>query len=123
MLTPSISVAAQAADDESLLTLYRRFAYARNTNPAMADGHPEYDQKTGDNSVIMGWYMHANDNSGKTCLVLHNISGETQSVQRWDGDNVSEATILAASDPIRFSTENGNWVIMPPYSSVVFALN
>ena len=123
MLKPSISVAAQAADDESLLTLYRRFAYARNTNPAMADGHPEYDQKTGDNSVIMGWYMHANDNSGKTCLVLHNISGETQSVLRWDGDNVSDATILAASDPIRFSTENGNWVIMPPYSSVVFALN
>lgn len=123
MLTPSISVAAQAADDESLLTLYRRFAYARNTNPAMADGHPEYDQKTDDNSVIMGWYMHANDNSGKTCLVLHNISGETQSVQRWDGDNVSDATILVASDPIRFSTENGKWVIMPPYSSVVFALN
>ena len=123
MLTPSISVAAQADDAESLLTLYRRFAYARNTNPAMADGHPEYDQKTGENGVIMGWYMHANDNSGKTCLVLHNISGETQSVQRWDGDNVSDDTILAASDPIRFSRENGNWVIMPPYSSVVFALN
>ena len=123
MLTPSISVATQAADDESLLTLYRRFAYARNTNPAMADGHPEYDDKTGDNNVIMGWYMHANDNSGKTCLVLHNISGYTQTVQRWDGDNVSDATILVASDPISVSTNNGKWVTMPPYSSVVFALN
>ena len=88
----------------------------------MADGSPEYDSKTGENNVIMGWYMHANDNSGKVCLVLHNISGETQSVQR-NGDNVSDATILAASDPIRFSSENGTWVIMPPYSSVVFALN
>ena len=123
MLTPSISVAAQAVDDESLLTLYRRFAYARNTNPALADGNPEYDNKTGENNVIMGWYMHANDNSGKVCLVLHNISGYTQSVQRWDGENVNDATILAASDPIRFSYENGTWVIMPPYSSVVFALN
>lgn len=123
MLTPSISVAAQAADDDSLLKLYRRFAYARNTNPAMADGNPEYDNKTADNSVIMGWYMHANDNSGKTCLVLHNISGSTQTVQRWDGDNVSESTILVATDPVRVSTDNGKWVTMPPYSSVVFALN
>ena len=120
MLTPSISVAAQAADEESLLTLYRRFAYARNTNAALADGHPEYDNKTGENNAIMGWYMHANDNSGKTCLVLHNISGSTQTVQRWDGDNVGYDTILVASDPVSISGQN---VTMPPYSSVVFALN
>lgn len=123
MLTPSISVATQAVDDESLLTLYRRFAYARNTNAALADGHPEYDNKTADNNAIMGWYMHANDNSGKTCLVLHNISGNTQTVQRWDGDNVSDSTILVASDPVSVSTEDGKFVTMPPYSSVVFALN
>ena len=122
MLTPAISVATQAADDESLLMLYRRFAYARNTNAAMADGNPEYDNKTGENGAIMAWYMHQNGGS-KTCLVMHNISGSTQSVQRWDGDNVSDATILVASDPISFSNENGKWVIMPPYSSVVFALD
>jgi len=60
--------------------------------------------------------------TGKTCLVMHNISGSTKTVQRWDGDNVSNATILVSSDPIRVSTEGGKFVTMPPYSSVVFAL-
>ena len=122
MLTPERSVVSQAADDESLLTLYRRFAYARNTNPAMANAWIEADSKTADNTSVMAWYMHE-VNGSKTCLVMHNISNTTQSVQRWDGDNVSDATILVASDPIQFSNENGKWVIMPPYSSVVFALN
>ena len=128
MLTPAISVASQATDSESILTLYRRFAYARNTNPAMANGHPEYDNKTGRSDMeycenrneIMAWYMHENGEGTHTCLVMHNISGSEQTVWRWDGDNVSEETILVASDPIRF---NGKQVIMPPYSSVVFALN
>ena len=131
MLTSSMSVASQAADSESLLMLYRRFAYARNTNPAMANGYPEYDNKTGsdqencsNNSAIMAWYMHENYDgssfSGKTCLVMHNISAYTQTVTRWDGDNVSQNTILVASDPIQV---NGKDVTMPPYSSVVFALN
>lgn len=130
MLTPAISVQSQAADSESLLTLYRRFAYARNTNIVMAQGEPEYDNKTGsdnefcsNNSNIMAWYMHEKGvdwKDGHTCLVMHNISGSEQTVWRWDGDNVSEETILVASDPIRF---NGKQVIMPPYSSVVFALN
>ena len=117
MLTPAISVETQAADKESLLTLYRRFAYARNTNPALADGSPEYDGKTGDNACVMGWYMHQNGGD-KVCLVLHNISGGTQTVERWDGENLS--TILVASDPVSVS---GKYVTMPPYSSVVFALN
>ena len=56
-------------------------------------------------------------------IVMHNISGSTQTIQRWDGDNVSDATILVASDPISVSTEGGKFVTMPPYSSVVFALN
>ena len=123
MLTPSISVASQAADEESLLTLYRRFAYARNTNPAMADGYPEYDNKTADNANIMAWYMHQQSGGDKVCLVMHNISRYTQTVQRWDGDNVSNSTILVASDPISISTDGGKFVTMPPYSSVVFALN
>jgi len=133
MLTPSISVEAQDDDAESLLTLYRRFAYARNTNAALADGEPEFDDKTGNDSKeycsndpdIMAWYMHEKGvdwATGKTCLVMHNISGSTKTVQRWDGDNVSNATILESSDPIRVSTEGGKFVTMPPYSSVVFAL-
>lgn len=117
MLTPSISVESQAADSESLLTLYRRFAYARNTNAAMAYGVPFYDDKTTVNSGIMSWKMHTEDDS-KWCLVMHNISGSTQTIERYDGEDLSH--ILVASDPISVSGRN---VTMPPYSSVVFALN
>lgn len=116
MLTPGISVESQASDKGSLLTLYRRFAYARNTNAAMADGAPEYDQKTTDS--VLSWYMHANDGSGKVCLVMHNITRYSQTVERWEGENLSK--ILAASDPVSVS---GQMVTLPPYCSVVFALN
>ena len=122
MLTPSISVEAQAVDDESLLTLYRRFAYARNTNPALASAWIEADEKTSGNSSVMGWYMHQ-VGGDKVCLVLHNISSSSQTVQRWDGENVSNNNVLVATDPVSVSTENGKWVTLPPYTSVVFALN
>lgn len=38
MLTPAISVEAQADDDGSLLNLYRTFARLRNTYPVLAQG-------------------------------------------------------------------------------------
>ena len=113
-----MSVAAQAANSESLLTLYRRFAYARNTNPALANAWIESDSKTSGNNAVMGWYMHQ-VGGDKVCLVLHNISGSSQTVAR-DGDNVGYDTILVASDPVSISGQN---VTLPPYSSVVFALN
>jgi hypothetical protein len=49
---------------------------------------------------------------------MHNITGDTQTVERWDGDNLSN--LLVASSRI---TVSGNNVTMPPYSSVVFAIN
>ena len=126
MLSPSISVASQAANDESLLMLYRRFAYARNTNPALANGWIEADNKTNTNNEgcsyndgILAWYMHE-IGGDKVCLVMHNITGETQFIQRWDGDNVSNNNILVASDPVWV---RGKEVQLPPYGSVVFALN
>ena len=118
MLQAPIDVESQTADESSLLNLYRRFTYARNINPALADGHPEYDSKTDGNSAVSCWYLHANDNSGKSVLVMHNLTGSTQSVERWEGDNLSN--VLVASHHM---TLNGHTVIMPPYSSIVFALN
>ena len=116
MLSAGISVESQEQDASSLLMLYRRFAYARNTNPAMADGFPKADEKN--TASVISWYMEANDGSGKVCLVMHNITGQSQTVGRWDGENLS--SILVASDKI---TVSGTNVTMPPYSSVVFALN
>ncbi|MBR6347147.1 MAG: hypothetical protein IKR69_07145 [Bacteroidales bacterium] len=49
MLTASISVERQSADETSLLSLYRNFAAARNTHPALANGEPEVDEITQNN--------------------------------------------------------------------------
>ena len=118
MLKAPIDVESQEANPSSILQLYRRFAYARNVNPALADGEPEYDSKTDGNTAVLCWYMHARDGSGKQCLVMHNITRESQTVERWEGDNLSH--ILVASDKV---TVSGHNVTLAPYSSVVFALN
>lgn len=118
MLKAPIDVESQEADAGSLLNLYRRFAYARNINPALADGYPEYDSKTDGNTAVLCWYLHANDGSDKCCLVMHNITRETQTVERWDGENLSH--LLVASDKV---TVSGNKVTLAPYTSVVFAIN
>ena len=120
MLKPSISVESQAADDTSLLTLYRKFGYARNTNAALADGWPEADEKTmgSFDGRIAGWYLHANDGSGKVVLVLHNFSSQSITVERWEGENLT--SIIASNGHVSVSGQNVN---LPGYSSVVFALN
>ena len=113
-----MDVESQSADEGSLLNLYRRFAYARNINPALADGAPGYDSKTDGNTSVLCWYLNANDGSGKACLVMHNITRQAQTVERNAEDNLSH--ILVASDKVIVS---GNNVTLAPYSSVVFALN
>ena len=67
---------------------------------------------------MLCWYLHANDDSGKSVLVMHNITRESQTVERWQGDNLSR--ILVASDKVSVS---GDRVTLAPYTSVVFALN
>ncbi len=127
MLTPSISVASQEADETSLLTLYRHFAYARNISPALADGWPEADERTGSayDGHVAGWYLHANDGSDKVVLVLHNFSSYTTDVTRWPGENVSNDNILVSNGKVTVSGDiaSGATVTLPGYSSVVFALN
>ncbi|MBR1873055.1 MAG: starch-binding protein [Bacteroidales bacterium] len=127
MLTSSISVESQSEDETSLLTLYRHFAYARNINPALADGYPEADERSysGYDGHVAGWYLHANDGSGKVVLVLHNFSSHTTGVVRWPGENVSSSNILVANGKVTVSGNmaDGATVTLPGYSSVVFALN
>ena len=125
MLQPAISVEHQAADETSLLMLYRHFGYARSINPALADGWPEADGADNAGGKIAGWYLHANDGSDKVVLVLHNFSGGTVSTTRWPGENASESTILVANGKVSVSgsVETGTTVTLPAFSSVVFALN
>ncbi|MBP5488101.1 MAG: hypothetical protein J6X77_00860 [Bacteroidales bacterium] len=124
MLKPTISVESQSADETSLLTLYRHFAYARNINPALANGWPEADTRGNCDGKVAGWYLHQLDGE-KVVLVLHNFSGESKSIQRWPGENATNETILVCNGRVSVSgsVSDGPTVTLPPYSSVVFALN
>ena len=120
MLTASISVEKQSADETSLLNLYRNFAAARNTHPALANGEPDPDSITqnGYDGHIAGWYMHEVGNWDNAVLVLHNLSGWDITVDRSShGNDLSH--ILASNGKVKVT---GSSVFMPAYSSVVFDL-
>ena len=113
--TEGISVAAQSGDDRSLLQLYYHFAYARNTNEALADGTIEVTD-SGDESVA-AWYMNSTSTS-KRCLVLHNFSNGPVTVTR-NNDNLSDIVVSNAGGQSAI-TISGKSVTIPGYSSVVF---
>ena len=113
--TEGISVAAQSRDDRSLLQLYYHFAYARNTNEALADGTIEVTD-SGDESVA-AWYMNSTSTS-KRCLVLHNFSNGPVTVTR-NNDNLSDIVVSNAGGQSAI-TVSGKSVTIPGYSSVVF---
>lgn len=117
MLQPAISVEHQAADETSLLMLYRHFGYARSTHPALANGWPEADNITvsGYNGKVAGWYLHALDGS-ENVLVLHNFSSGDITVDRSaHGDDLSK--MIVSNGKV---TVSGSNVTLPGYSSVVF---
>lgn len=124
MLKPAISVEAQEADETSLLSLYRHFGYARNINPALANGWPEADTRGDCDGHLAGWYLHQEDGD-KVVLVLHNFSSSTLNTQRWPGENVSNENILVCNGRVTVSgnISEGATVTLPAYSSVVFELN
>lgn len=124
MLKPSISVESQENDETSLLNIYRHFGYARNVNPALANGWPEADTADDCGGKLAGWYLHQNGGE-KVVLVLHNLSGGEISTKRWPGENASTESILVANGKVKVtgSVADGSTVTLPAYSSVVFALN
>ena len=124
MLQPAISVERQAADETSLLTLYRHFGYARSVNSALANGWPEPDSADNCGGKLAAWYLHSMTDD-KVVLVLHNFSGGAISTTRWPGENATSESILVRNGKISVSgsVASGTTVTLPPYSSVVFALN
>ena len=114
ILADGMSVQEQAADNSSLLQLYRHFAYARNTNSALAEGALETTQSG--NNAVAAWYMKS---SSQKVLVLHNLSASAVTVDR-SGDSLSNIIVASVSSgEIKVS---GTSVSLPAYSSVVFAL-
>ena len=111
ILKEGMSVEEQAADKGSLLQLYRHFAYARNTHPALAEGKME-PKSSGNNAVAM-WYMTA---SSEKVLVIHNFSGTAATVNLTD--KVSK--VIVSNGAVSLNSSN---LTLPAYSSVVYSLN
>jgi len=69
MLTADISVEAQSANNASVLSVYRKFAAARNAHKSLA--HGEIAEVSSSNNAVGMWTMTYD---GETALVIHNFS-------------------------------------------------
>ena len=120
MLTESISVEAQEAEEGSLLNLYRTFARLRNTYPALAEGrmvkHPTYNENNDAQEAVAVWYR---ESDSEKMLVVHNFSASTQTLTLED----KPVKAVGVSGSVRQRSEEGQTVlILEGYSSVVYLL-
>ena len=120
MLTPAISVEAQADDDGSLLNLYRTFARLRNTYPVLAQGkmvkHPVYNDGNTSQQSIAAWYRELD---GERMLVVHNFGQETQILTLTDQPDKA----VGFSGEVKLQRgDASSKLLMGAWSSVVFAL-
>ena len=120
MLTESISVEAQAGEENSLLNLYRTFARLRNTYPALAEGamtkHPVYNENNADGEAVAVWYR---EKDGERMFVAHNFGDRTRTLTL--DDLLGKAVGLSGEATIK-RNDNGTLLTLGAYSSVVFTL-
>ncbi|MBO4565695.1 MAG: alpha-amylase, partial [Bacteroidales bacterium] len=109
MLTADISVEAQNADNESVLSVYKKFAKARNTNDALANG--TMAEVTSNNNAVAMWTM-TSDN--EKVLVVHNFCGTTVSATI-TGYKVTDCLVSNGS-----ITVNGGNLTLGAYASAVY---
>ena len=111
MLTSAISVEAQSADAESLLSVYKTFSRIRNTYPALADGTMIASTLNG--GSVASWYMTSSD--GQKMLVIHNCGATVKELNV--SDDISKPVAILGTVKADRKT-----LIMPGHSSVVFLL-
>lgn len=120
MLTESISVEAQAEEENSLLNLYRTFARLRNTYPALAEGamtkHPVYNENNADGEAVAVWYR---EKDGERMFVAHNFGDKALTLTL--DDALGKAVGLSGEATIK-RNDNGTLLTLGAYSSVVFTL-
>lgn len=120
MLTESISVEAQAGEENSLLNLYRTFARLRNTYPALAEGamtkHPVYNENNADGEAVAVWYR---EKEGERMFVAHNFGDKALTLTL--DDALGKAVGLSGEATIK--RDGGSTLLtLGAYSSVVFTL-
>ncbi len=111
MLTSSISVEAQTADNGSILNVYKTFSRLRNTYPAIAEGVMTNANLSG--SSIASWYMTASN--GQKLLVIHNVSSASRTTSV--SDDMSKPVALLGT-----ASYEGTNLTLGANSSVVFQL-
>ncbi|HOO69997.1 MAG TPA: alpha-amylase family glycosyl hydrolase [Bacteroidales bacterium] len=115
------TVMTQEADSSSILNVYKKFAKARNTYPALAVGtmteHPVYNhQGASAYKSLAAWYRTS---GSEKLLVFHNLGNQQISfpVQ----DDIQNTVVSMGNVYLKESSE-GNTVKMDPMTSVVFAI-
>ena len=116
MLNDEISVAAQEADENSLLRVYYEWTHARNSCAALAGGkmsaHSKYNNNNTQDKTVAAWYMTASD--GSKALVLHNVGSSAATLSLPD-DKLSDEVVSLGSVSV-----SGSSVELGANSSVVF---
>ena len=110
MLTATISVESQQADDASILNVYRDWSRLRNTYPALAEGSMSTANISG--STIAAWYMTS---GSQKLLVIHNVAASAKTVAV--SDDMSKPVALLGNASVK-----GNALTIGGNSSVVFEL-
>ncbi len=113
MLTASISVQSQTADENSILNVYRRFGVLRDEYKALAKGSFDYCSAASSNKSVAAWYRTCDD---QKVLVVHNFSGGIVTVN-FPSDDLGSS--IGSNGTV---TVSGHKVTMGAYSSVVFLL-
>jgi len=114
MLTDAISVEAQTATASSLLNVYKKFAAARNTYKALANG--EMTEVTSTNNAVALWTMTSGSQS---VLVVHNFGSSVASVTASVLKDASASDILVSNG---VANVNGSSITLGAYASAVIAL-
>lgn len=110
MLTAAISVESQAADESSLLNVYRKFGVLRDSYPALAKG--TFKERSGINSAAVGaWYR---EYDGQKILVLHNFSTATYT---FEVSNDKLTSMIGSNGTV---TVSGSSLTLGGYSSALF---
>ncbi|CAM2999076.1 alpha-amylase family glycosyl hydrolase [Paenibacillus sediminis] len=107
-----VSVEAEAADKNSLLSYYRTLIQWRNEIPALHDGGILQYQLSNNNRSVMA-YVRATAN--ERVLVLHNLSSQEQQVSL-SADNSFSSIERTTNDAAKL--DNGQ-LTLPAYSTVI----
>lgn len=114
------NVAAEEASASSVLTVYRKFARARNIYPALASGtmtkHSQYNSSNSTATSVAAWYM---TKDAQKVAVFHNTA--SSSVSLYVTDNI--ASLIVSQGACSYSA-SGSYIKIDlgAYSSAVFLL-